>query len=216
MPLPRVAIAVPSGTTVHAGFAMALANLCAVSRDLPLQLSSVRSSIIAIARNNAVEEARVFGADYLLFLDSDMEFPPTALLRLLLHNRDIVGATYVRRVSPAKIIGRAAPLQPVSAPKGLIAMERIPTGCLLIRMNVFAALEKPYFRFGINEQRDIVGEDFQFCDAARSAGFDIWCDARLTGEMVHLGEHAFRLDDIGAGAVEAALDVPLAEDLLVA
>ncbi|HUN98810.1 MAG TPA: glycosyltransferase family A protein, partial [Bradyrhizobium sp.] len=95
--LPRVAIAVPSGDMVHADFAMAYAQLCMTSAGLPLQLVTVKSSIVAQARNNGVEHAKDFKADFIFFLDSDMVFPPTTLLHLLLHRKDIVGATYTKR-----------------------------------------------------------------------------------------------------------------------
>lgn len=104
-PLPRVSIAVPSGDMVHADFAMAYAQLCLASAGLPLQLTTVKSSIVAQARNNGVELARSFGADFIFFLDSDMLFPPTALFRFLLHGKDIVGATYTKRVAPFEILG---------------------------------------------------------------------------------------------------------------
>ena len=65
-------------------------------------------------------------------------------------------------------------------------MRRIPTGCLLIRMSVFDALAKPYFRYVIDEVGgEIVGEDYVFCDRAREAGFRIWCDAALSLEIGH-------------------------------
>ena len=74
-PLPRVSIAVPSGDMVHADFAKAYAELCMAAFGLPLQLITSKSSIIAKARNTGVDQAKKFGAHYLLFLDSDMAFP---------------------------------------------------------------------------------------------------------------------------------------------
>ncbi len=190
---PRVSIAVPSGDMVHSGFAMAFAQLCHASQALALQIVSVKSSIVAIARNNAVAEARRFDAQYLLFLDSDMIFPPTALLRLLLHRVDIVGATYVKRVPPYDVLGTALAEQPTDG-NGLIEMGRIPTGCLLIRMGVFEALAPPFFRFDtVPTNGAILGEDYVFCDAARQAGFRIWCDPTLTQEMGHIGQQIFRV-----------------------
>ncbi len=177
---------------VHAGFAMAFADLCLASRPLAVQLVSVRSSIVAVARNNAVDEARSFGAESLLFLDSDMTFPPTTLLRLLLHRRDIVGATYPKRVPPFGVLGTRLAAQPEDA-GGLIDMSRIPTGCLLIRMAVFDRLAKPYFRFGIEPDGALLGEDYAFCDAAREAGFRIWCDAALSHELGHIGQQVYRM-----------------------
>src|ERR1700743_899829 len=114
--LPSVAIAVPSGDMVHADFARAYAELCMASAKLRLHLITVKSSIVAEARNNGVELARRRGADFLLFLDSDMLFPPTALFRLLLHRKDIVGATYAKRVAPFGILGDSLSEHPVDRP----------------------------------------------------------------------------------------------------
>jgi hypothetical protein len=199
-PLPRVAIAVPSGDMVHADFAMAYAQLCMASAGLPLQLITVKSSIVAQARNNGVELARGFGADYILFLDSDMLFPSTALFRLLLHRKDIVGATYTKRVAPFEILGTKLAEQPAVLSGDLLEMQRIPTGCLLIKMDVFEKLSKPYFRFDIDAQGAIVGEDYVFCDRAREAGFQIWCDAVMSREIGHLGQSVHRLPELSSGS----------------
>src|SRR6201992_4531249 len=145
--LPSVAIAVPSGDMVHADFARAYAELCMASAKLALHLITVKSSIVAEARNNGVELAKSCGANFLLFLDSDMLFPPTALFRLLLHGKDIVGATYTKRVAPFEVLGTKVAEQPAALSGELLEMQRIPTGCLLIRMTVFDRLGKPYFPF---------------------------------------------------------------------
>lgn len=192
-PLPRVAIAVPSGDMVHADFALAYAQLCMTSAALPLQLITAKSSIVAQARNNGVEHATNFGADFIFFLDSDMVFPPTALVRLLLHRKDIVGATYTKRVAPFDILGTKLAEQPGVLSGDLLEMQRIPTGCLLINMRVFDKLSKPYFRFDINSAGEIVGEDYVFCDRAREAGFRIWCDAVMSREIGHIGQNVYRL-----------------------
>ena len=191
--LPRVAIAVPSGDMVHADFAMAYAQLCMTSAGLPLQLVTVKSSIVAQARNNGVEHAKDFKADFIFFLDSDMVFPPTTLLHLLLHRKDIVGATYTKRVAPFDILGTKLAKQPAVLSGDLLEMHRIPTGCLLINMRVFDKLSKPYFRFETDANGDIVGEDYVFCDRAREAGFRIWCDAALSREIGHIGQSVYRL-----------------------
>jgi glycosyltransferase involved in cell wall biosynthesis len=180
---------------VHADFAMAYAQLCMASAGLQLQLITVKSSIVAQARNNGVEFARNFRADYILFLDSDMLFPPTALFRLLLHRKDIVGATYTKRVAPFGILGSQLAEQPTAASGDLLEMQRIPTGCLLIKMAVFDKLAKPYFRFDSDADGAIVGEDYVFCDRAREAGFRIWCDAAMSREVGHIGQAVYRLPD---------------------
>jgi hypothetical protein len=203
--LPSVAIAVPSGDMVHADFARAYAELCMASAKLPLHLITVKSSIVAQARNNGVELAKSCGADFLLFLDSDMLFPPTALFRLLLHGKDIVGATYTKRVAPFEVLGTKLIGQPMNSSGDLLEMYRIPTGCLLIKMHVFDKLSKPYFRFEADINGAIVGEDYVFCDRARKAGFRIWCDSVLSREIGHIGQAVYRLPDtrLEAGAPPA-------------
>ena len=202
-PLPRVSIAVPSGDMVHADFAKAYAELCMAAFGFPLQLITSKSSIIAKARNTGVDQAKKFGAHYLLFLDSDMLFPPTTLLRLLLHGKDIVGATYARRVFPFEALGTLIN-GPVAVPTSdLVEMQRIPTGCLLIKMSVFEKLTRPYFRFEIDSQGAIVGEDYVFCDRAREAGFRIWCDVTISRELGHLGQKIHRLSHSSFPAIVA-------------
>ena len=192
---PHVAIAIPSGDTVQADFALSLAGLCHETAEVSLDIFSNKSSIVAVARNNGVAMALEAGVDAMLFLDSDMIFPRDALRRLLAHDLDVVGATYAKRVPPYSTLGAAVPDQPADARPGLIEMSRIPTGCLLIRMSVFSRLAKPYFRFGIDEASgDILGEDYMFCDRVREAGLHVWCDGVLSRELGHIGQQVRRLE----------------------
>jgi hypothetical protein len=180
---------------VHADFALALAGLCNSTHPIETTLINNKSSIVAMARNDGVDHARAFAAEFLLFLDSDMTFPRSTLHRLLAHGKDIVGALYTKRVAPYPLLGAALHAEPVSEDDALIEMRHMPTGCLLIRMAVFEALSRPYFRF-VNDERtgQIHGEDYVFCDRARAAGFRVWCDSRLSLEIGHIGQRVFRFD----------------------
>jgi GT2 family glycosyltransferase len=190
----RIAIAVPSADMVHADFAMCLARMCTTFQGIAINVINNKSSIVAIARNNGVQIAQDWDAHYLLFLDSDMMFPETTLPRLLRHRQDIVAATYTKRVPPYPVLGSTLKADTGEAPPGLVEMARVPTGCLLIRMNVFEKLPRPYFRFDANEETgDIVGEDYIFCDRARAAGFRIWCDPSLSHEIGHIGQQVFKI-----------------------
>jgi hypothetical protein len=195
--LPTVAVCFPSSDMVHADFALALAGLCLAAHPLKLTVVNTKSSIVAEARNTAVEEALLAEADYLLFLDSDMVFPLTLLHRLLLHKKDIVGAVYTRRKPPYSLLGEAIGGKLVADANNLVEMVRLPTGCMLIRMGVFDALSKPYFQFGVNAAKGtLLGEDYAFCDAARLSGFRIWADLILSQEIGHIGQHVCRIADM--------------------
>ena len=121
--LPKVAICFPSMDMVHADFALALAGLCNSTAPIETPLINNKSSIVAIARNDGVRKAQEFGADYILFLDSDMIFPRTTLHRLLLHRKDIVGATYSKRVRPFPILGAALEPCPTFDAQGTLRDE---------------------------------------------------------------------------------------------
>jgi len=191
---PKIALCFPSADMVHADFALSLAGMCHSSGPLDINIINNKSSIVAIARNNGVHMAQEWGAEYMLFLDSDMVFNRGTLLRLLAHKKDIVGATYTKRVPPFSILGGALAGGDIDETGELAEMSHMPTGCLLIRMAVFEKLSKPYFRFENDETTGaITGEDYVFCARARTAGFQVWCDVVLSREIGHIGQHIFRV-----------------------
>jgi hypothetical protein len=188
-PAPFVAIGIPSGDMVHADFAMRLANMCFNPGARAFLLNS-KSSIIALGRNQCVAAAQTMKASHLLFLDSDMSFPPTTLARLLKHDKLIVGALYSRRSPPFLPLGITMDGTHVHVTDGLARMKIMPTGCLLIAMKIFESLSKPYFRFRI-EGENILGEDYHFCERVTDAGFEIWCDGDLSREIGHIGQKTY-------------------------
>ncbi|MGH1572001.1 glycosyltransferase family 2 protein [Methylobacterium sp. P31] len=191
---PHVTIAIPCGTMVHADFAVSLGSMMHSLGEMPMSLVVGKSSIVADARNMGLEFAQKYNAEYILFIDSDMTFPRDALLRLLVRNVDIIGATYSRRTAPFHFLGDILPEQPADAPKGLLEMSRIPTGFLLVKASVFERLKRPYFRFRVDEEQGVnIGEDYDFSDRVRSLGYRIWCDPYLSKELGHIGEQAFKL-----------------------
>ncbi|MDR3450909.1 MAG: hypothetical protein P4M15_14415 [Alphaproteobacteria bacterium] len=196
MTQPLVAIGIPSGDMVHADFAMSLGMLC-MRPGAPAFLLNSRSSLVALGRNQCAGAALIMKATHLLFLDTDMVFPADTLARLLAHDKDIVGSTYSRRVPPFHPLtvmedGSHAQITP-----GLHRVRQIPTGCLLIRMAVFAALSKPYFNT-VAEAGELRGEDYYFCEQARAAGFEIWCDGDLSFQLGHIGQKIHRLENVAA------------------
>lgn len=56
---------------------------------------------------------------------------------------------------------------------GLLELDGVSAGCLLVHRRVFEAIEEPWFKW--NEEWH-AGEDFYFCRKAQQAGFKIWGD----------------------------------------
>jgi glycosyltransferase involved in cell wall biosynthesis len=182
---------------VHADFMFSVLHLVQNARAAGYRISMVNSkfSIITEARNLCVLAALDAKADWIVFLDSDMVFPPDTIKRLMAHGQPIVGGTYPRKNWPLGFIGTRLDGAEFSlADRGLVKAARLPTGCLLIRASVFSALKKPYFRCGYNETAGMVlGEDYWFSDRVRELDFPIWCDMDLAREIEHIGSHRFNL-----------------------
>jgi hypothetical protein len=172
---------------VTSTFTACLFNLVLWSKNnlpgLRLAIVDAQSSVVANSRNQCVEAAQSVGADSLLMIDSDIRFPHDVLARLLSHLKPVVGGLYKRRGPPHEVLGT-----PVGGHAGdytgLVQMEVVPTGCLLVDMRVFQQLPKPYFRFGVEEER-IIGEDVQFCRDVRTAGIPLFADCDI--QLGHLG-----------------------------
>lgn len=191
----HVAVCIPSGEMVHADFMLAVLHLVQQARVDGHRISIVnsKSSIITHSRNLAVDAALEARAEWLMFLDSDMVFPPDTIPRLIARGKPIVGATYPRKGWPLAYIGTRVDGASLSlADTGLIEAARLPAGCLLIQAEVFARLKRPYFRCGYDEAAGVVlGEDFWFSDQLRRLGFSLWCDLDLSRQLAHLGVHRF-------------------------
>jgi hypothetical protein len=185
----KIAICIPYYRSVEGPTAIALMNLAFHSAASIEGAMIIESSgcYVEDNRNGAVQYALNTGVDFdwLFFVDSDMLMPANAMLRLMSHDKDIVGVNYRTRTPP---YGFAAHYldgtdSHIMEP-GLHEMSHVPTGLLLTKFDVYRRLEYPWFKPGMhNEIRD----DVYFCAKAREAGYRIWCDHDLTFETVHIG-----------------------------
>jgi hypothetical protein len=188
-----VAIAIPSGDMVHTDFAIRLANMCA-NPGAQTFIANAKSSLVMLGRNQLVAAAQLAKATHILFLDTDMIFPHDTLARLLARDKDIIGGLYTQRAAPFHPLGVTFEGEHIPVTKSLRRMRIMPTGCLMIRMNVFDKLTKPYFNTRVEGEK-LLGEDYAFCENATKAGFEIWCDGDLSVEMGHIGQAIYCLDN---------------------
>lgn len=147
------------------------------------------------ARNAIVEEFLDSDCDVLWFLDSDIA-PSKHILDLIAIHYDkwkVAGGVYPVFVSRSQETNEPAIVFTVykGSPEGKKGLypSRIPysgtefvdglaTGCLFIKREVFAQLEKPYFEFKFkNESRELIeGEDLGFCFKLRALGIQFFTD----------------------------------------
>ena len=139
----------------------------------------------SVNRNHVVRQALSYGSEWVLFLDDDHSFPPTLLTRLLSHGQPVVASLYLRRAAPFHPIAYGARDEtgaylPVDltgcGPAELVPVVGAGTGGMLIRSEVFRALEDPWFVHTTEKS-----EDLSFCEKALEVGFPLFVDtgARL-------------------------------------
>ncbi len=194
---PSIMIAVPSMEMVNAEFAqhlaMAAANL--VAHGIKINCAFNIGSVITIARRNLVDIFLKTDFDYIWWVDSDMKFPIDAPIRLLKRNKPIVGVNYRRRRFPnpnftgmSGAPGNYTEFQTNDNSPDMELIDVLPHGCVLVKREVYEKIPHPhYLQEYIPEMNLEIGEDIFFCQQAKKAGYEIWCDQTLSKEVAHIG-----------------------------
>lgn len=184
----KTLIAVPAMDQVPARFCASLAML---KRTGDSVVGFEISSLIYTARNNLSARAIQLGADYVLWLDSDMVFAPDILERLFADysagKGDIISGLYFRRVAPFKPVlfstvesTAEGPFtaEPESIPDDVFEIQGCGFGCVLmptgVLMDVIGKYGNPF------DPINGMGEDLSFCWRARQCGYRIVCDPAVS------------------------------------
>lgn len=198
----KLAILVPCRDTLHSGFAQCLTELVKLNtmNNIDTHVVMDASTVLLTQRERLALEARKIGAEYMLWLDSDMTFPSTTALRLMAHNESVVAANYVRRQLPAKGVAYEKlgewdnPL-PFTIQNNLVDVEGIGMGCMLVKTEILNQIPQPWFEFEwMPESNDWLGEDMNFCKKLARVGHTVKVDTSLSKELRHLGTWAFGPD----------------------
>lgn len=200
-----VMIAVPSHDTVPVRFAGDLAQLYAHSNAAlmgAVDLNLLIGTYVHDAREQLAREAIQAGMSHVLWIDSDMRFPRTALMRLLGRNVPMVGINYTTRVTPPVFVAKrnGSRVRTTAESTGIEEVEGLGFGMVLMRSDVLVRtreLGPPLFRHDwVPERMQFVGEDYSFCARARAAGFPIYIDHELSQECAHIGSWEYRPSDV--------------------
>ena len=220
----RVGIGVPSSGTWVSAFGFSLVTMIGFFErshtDVP---EENRPEVVLISIDGHLPDVRtrIMGeavrekCTHLLWLDSDMLFPPDTLHRLLRHNLPIVGANYPRRIFPHLPTAHYGgdPKGGVVWSEGKTGAERVKHvgfGCVLMDMRLVDAIDPPYFVFSPDGEHGLTtrGEDVYFCEKLlRDAGIPTHVDHDLSMEIGHIGEQVFSMQHAYTGrAVQAEMD----------
>ena len=200
---PLVLIGVPTLDSIKTETVASLFSASAMI-EARAKLHIHTSSLVHDARNKIVDAARESGATHLIFIDSDMKFPPEAINKLLKEDKDIIGGLYYRKQPPHFPLVHEKDGDKIIIPRTFPKNEPFKvfgtgTGFMMIKMKVFEKIKPPWFYFG-NFHGKAIGEDIYFCWKAQKAGFDVWCDPTLGLE--HIGTYPFDKKDYEAYAEE--------------
>lgn len=114
--------------------------------------------------------------EWILLLDADMAPPANTVSRLLSHEVDLVGASYISRHPP--YLGEYADLpdgEATTGETGLRRVEWVGAGCLMVRRSVFERIPFPWFEHPVPG----IDEDAIFCAKARTLGIPVYLDCGL-------------------------------------
>lgn len=199
----KIAVCTPCHRDVKAAFASSLAGLMAHTAGATIkyngtitrpQLCSIIASegSLSAKRTRLVVEALAWGADYVLWADSDQDFPPEAALRLAAHDKLVVGCNYAGRFSGVPIaVGLDGERLPPA--KGLAEVQALGFGLCLMKAPIFERVPKPWFAESHTDLgRPDISEDVHFCRQARSAGISVFVDHDLA--IGHVAERTIYLE----------------------
>jgi len=137
----------------------------------------------AKSRNLIAERALENNCTHILFLDDDMTPPGDTLMKLLKHDKDVVSALYLLRSYPHYPAafnkkywnGKNKHAFLTSDMTGLVPITNCGLGCVLVKIEVFKKLEKPWVRLA-ELAKDEWCDDIGFFNRVGEAGFEMFCD----------------------------------------
>ena len=184
----KTMIAIPCMDTVQTEFAQSLMRMKLVGE---VQHAFLSCSLIYKSRNDLADMAIQAGADYVLWLDSDVIFPSTLMVDLMadMEGRDMVTGIYHMRRPPFKpVIWKKLRQGIVPAdnenedwddyPKdGIFEIDGCGFGCVMMRASMLQPIVDRYH--DLFSPLPGYGEDLSFCVRAKSCGFKIHADPKL-------------------------------------
>ena len=200
----RFAICIPARGQMEVATAFDLAALVGFmvkTTKHDVDIYTAAGTLIFDQRNKLVQTSLEAKCDYIVFIDADMRFPKDTIMRLLRHQKDIIGVNATTRTEPVIPTAKNLTINddgsctwlPIysNSLDGISKADGIGCGVMMIKASVFAKLEEPYFYFEQLPNNKILGEDIYFCIKAKDAGVDTWVDHDLSMDIKHIGQYTY-------------------------
>lgn len=166
-------------------------------------------SVVSRARNILAKDFLESDCTELVFIDSDINFEPESLFRLMAFGNEdpkrgiVAGVPRTRDEREVYIatLDYDSDHHLTMDQMGLVKAQRVATAFMWVRREVFETLVKNHpersytdprvdgvlnavFDFKLTEE-GYMGEDFLFCDRTREIGYEVWIDPTIT--LGHMG-----------------------------
>ena len=209
-----------------------------MKRNVDVAFQIMKSSLVTQGRNLCVSGFIESGLTHMLFIDSDILFNAESIFKMIERDKDVISIPYplktlmwdkaFRKMQKGEIkkpddIRKWLHTYPmkienpnnVDVDRGVIEVTHSPTGCMLIKRQVFDKMIKAYpdkqivQKTVINgeyvdkphmwnffdtihdpETKTYLGEDFSFCKLWREIGGK--CYAFIDDPIAHIGEHQYQ------------------------
>ena len=215
----RLFIALPAyDFKVSLKLAVSLASFAqsAGQHGISIQIGSICGcSVVSRARNLLAKDMLESDCTDLLFIDSDINFEPDDVLRLMAWGSDpkkgiVAGVPRTRSTDKVYIadLEYDANGELTMNGMGLVRATRVATAFMLVRREVFETLAQKHPEWDYDDKRSnrrlnavfdfkvtdegYMGEDFLFCDRARAEGFEVWIDPTI--KLGHMGVQEYMGD----------------------
>ena len=190
-------------------------TILALQNNLDFQIDTLSNeSNVNRARNSCAAKFLSGDCTHLMFVDADIQFNPRDIVKLVGHDKDIVGGIYPQKTLPPKMVVNT--LDNAKTEGDLIEVGTLGTGFMLVKRTVFeqmiSAGATPYgddiglsdtennnqydfFNCTIDSNGRYLTEDWSFCRKWRELGGEIWADTTVA--LAHVGYYRFQ-PDMGA------------------
>ena len=236
-----VATPVHSECSIHYTQALLKFQKQCMMNSIMVSFALLKSSLVTQGRNLCVSNFLKDPINYthLLFIDSDIDFTFNVIMKMLKFDREVIATPYpmkhihwdqiwnkiqngnIKNIEELKRAGHTYPIkldnhtgENIPVVDGVMEVSHAPTGCMLIKRQVFDKMIKAYPNDKIEqatvingmavineynynffdtihdpETKKYYGEDFGFCKKWTAIGGKCYC--YITEDITHVGEYAY-------------------------
>mgnify|MGYP003672467676 FL=1 len=200
----KVAIVLPTAGQMCVETAVSLANMVNLT-DVETEIIHVKGFLVPEIRSKGVALAWEAKATHILWVDSDMGFPPWALNQLLEAELDIIGVNYPMKTVPPVPTAYVddedytGPLYTETDQEGIQKVRHLGMGVMLTKISVFDRISSeikdnkpPFFSFEPTpDGLRFMTEDIYFAQRCAEVGIELHVDHGLSQYIIHIGSMSY-------------------------